>query len=285
LRNLAIVNGDSNGPGGGILNAGTLVLERVAIADNKLVNPNATGIGGGGIQNDGILIADDIAITQNVVGGNVFNPQGGALFNTGTATIRRALIAYNSARFGNAVHNAAGAVLRLENATIHDHLWQGQVPVSVVRNEGEMEAAFVTFSENRIDERILISNDSGGGPLSLRNVMMLANTATHCSGPITTLGGNVTDAPCDMNGTASAEGADNIDVAVLSGGLQDRGGFTPIYRFVVPSAGSSSFDPVDRAVVPMYPFFDQRGSGFSRRVDGNGDGSAFPDPGAYEFED
>jgi hypothetical protein len=41
---------------------------------------------------------------------------------------------------------------------------------------------------------------------------------------------------------------------------------------------------VDRGVIPAFPFFDQRGDGFSRRIDGDGAGPATPDPGAYEFE-
>ncbi|MGE0117382.1 MAG: hypothetical protein AB7S71_04230 [Dongiaceae bacterium] len=284
LRTLAVINGSADGPGGGILNAGTTVLEQVAIADNEVTRPVATGIGGGGIQNDGILIAEDIALTQNTVGGEVNNPQGGALFNTGTATIRRALIAYNSARFGNALHNAEDAVLGLENATIHDHRWSGDPPVTVVRNEGEMELAFVTVSQNSIEDRTLLSNDAGS-EMRLRNVLIIDNTATHCSGTITTLGGNLADAACTLTGTPAAESSDHIDVLLSAfGALDDRGGFTPVYPFIVPSAGSSSFNPVDRAVIPAFPFVDQRGDGFPRRIDGDDAGPATPDPGAYEFE-
>ncbi|MEM9600682.1 MAG: hypothetical protein AAF926_06640, partial [Pseudomonadota bacterium] len=284
LRNLAIVNGSADGPGGGILNGGTTVLERVAIASNEVTRPRGTGIGGGGIHNDGLLIGDDVAITQNVVGGNVLNPPGGALFNSGTVTLRRALIAYNDARFGNAIYNDGSGVLNLENATMHDHKWSNDDPVNVVRNEGDMELAYVTLSQNAIAQRNLLSNASAAS-LRLRNTMMIGNTATHCSGPITTLGGNVTDDPCGLSGTTDAQNADNIDVLLFSFGALDlRGGFTPVFPFSVPSPGSSAFDPVDQGGVLPYPFYDQRGEGFSRRVDGDGTAGSLPDPGAYEFE-
>lgn len=285
LRTLAVVNGSSDGPGGGILNEGTLVLEQVALADNEVTKPSATGIGGGAIQNDGLMVAHDIALTHNVVGENVANPQGGGIFNTGTATMRRGLLAYNDARFGNAIHNDDDGTFVLENVTIHDHKWNGGSPVTVLRNEGQMDLAFVTFSENRIGDRTLISSDSAADT-TLRNVLAIDNTAAHCSGPMTTLGGNVIEAPCTLTGTPNAQNTDHIDVSLNAfGGLDDRGGFTPIYPFSVPGEGGIAFNPLDKGAVLPFPFTDQRSSGFSRAVDGDGDGPAWPDPGAYEYDE
>lgn len=284
VRNLALVNGSSDGPGGGVLNAATLVLERVALADNAVVRPSSTGIGGGAIQNDGLLIADDIALTQNRVGERVFNPSGGALFNTGTATIRGALLAHNDARFGAAVSNVAGGVLRLTNVTLYGHRYGNSTPVATVANQGEADVAFVTLARNRVGAGRLLSNGAAG-TFRLRNSLLLDNIVDTggrlCSGSITTLGGNVTNGACPL--TAGIAGGDFVAVSVIGyGGLEDAGGFSPVYRPTIPGAASSLFNPLDRAVFPLFPFYDQRGAPFSRRIDGDGDGTATPDPGAYE---
>lgn len=282
LRNLAIVNGspDGAGGGGGILNDATVVLERVALASNEVTKPSAGGIGGGGIQNNGVLIADDIAITQNTVGEAVFNPQGGGIFNTGTATIRRALIAYNSARFGNAIHNDNSGAMVVENTTIHDHLWDNDEPVTVVRNEGDMDLSYVTVSRHQISDRNLLSN--GDGDMRLRNTLVLDNTADHCTGTIISLGGNVIEGPCTLSGSATA--ADHVDVIVNSfGALDYRGGFTPVFPFST-STSSIALSAIDLGSAPPYPFWDQRGDGFDRRVNGDGEGASTPDAGAWEFE-
>lgn len=282
LENIALVNGSADGPGGAILNDGTLVMERVAIADSEVTKPQTPQIGGGAIHNNGLLVANDIALTQNTAGGDVNNPRGGALVNDGTATIRRALIAYNDARFGNAIYNEADGVLTLENATVHDHKWDGGNPVSVVSNAGQMDLAFVTLSDNSISEARDLLRNITGGTMTLRNTLMIRNTANHCAGTIASSGGNVTDASCGLSGNGTTN--DHIDVALAAFGALDlRGGFTPVYPFSKPSSGSSLFDPTDEATSLSYPFWDQRGEGFDRRVDADGDGARIPDPGAWEY--
>ena len=287
LRNLAIVNGSSDGAGGGVLNSATLVLERVALSDNAVVRPERSRIGGGAIHNDGLLVADDIVLAQNQVGGNVLNPSGGALFNEGTATIRNGLLAYNDARFGAAINNAAGAVLRLTNTTVYAHRYANSTPVSTVVNLGETTAEFVTIAGNRIGNGRMLSN-AESATLRLGNSLILDNRADSggrlCAGSITTTGGNVADADCAI--ASGPRGLDFFNVAVSGrGGIEDVGGFSPVYRPTIPGAGSSLFNPIDRAAaLTPFPFFDQRGAPFSRRVDGDGDGSGTPDPGAYEHQ-
>jgi hypothetical protein len=58
--------------------------------------------------------------------------------------------------------------------------------------------------------------------------------------------------------------------------LQNNGGPTKTMALL---AGSKAIDAGDNAGVPAT---DQRGAGFARRRDGDGDGSAIADIGAFE---
>jgi hypothetical protein len=68
--------------------------------------------------------------------------------------------------------------------------------------------------------------------------------------------------------------ANSIDPKL--GPLQNNGGRTQTYAL---KAGSPAIDRGDNAGIPAT---DQRGAGFARKKDGNGDGSAVVDIGAFE---
>jgi hypothetical protein len=291
LRNLAVVNGETYlSNGGAIRNDGTLVLERIALTDNRVNNRDWTGVGGAGgaIYNNGLLVAEDVAITHNKVE-NGRNPAGGAVLNNGTITFRRSLFAYNSAFFSSAIENLADAVMRLENTTIHGHYRNGG-SVNAINNFGTMQLAFTTISGNRAADLISNTTEAGDvsdGDMTMRNVLIIDNRSSLCDGPIRTLGGNVTDGYCE--GVYYSDDffatTDHLDVTLLPfGALDYRGGFTPVYPISVPPSGSPSFNPVDQAYFPPFPFTDQRGDGFARNVDGDSMDGAQPDPGAYEIQ-
>ncbi len=92
FRDFAIANGKvatTTGIGGGIINGGTLALERIAIS-NCIV-----GFGGGGIYNSGLL-----SIVDSTIANNVADFEGGGIQNAGTLTLRNSTLTGNSALAG-----------------------------------------------------------------------------------------------------------------------------------------------------------------------------------------
>ena len=106
-------------------------------------------------------------------------------------------------------------------------------------NSGALTAAFITVAGNRIGNGRLFSNVEGA-TLRLGNSLILDNPADAggrlCAGSIATSGGNVADAACELTG--GARRLDFMGVSVFGrGGIEDAGGFSPIYRPSVPGAG------------------------------------------------
>ncbi|MEI6653274.1 MAG: choice-of-anchor D domain-containing protein [Verrucomicrobiota bacterium] len=128
LDGLTISGGLQVGDGGGILNAGTLNLNRSTVTGN-----HATGGGsGGGIYNasgailtttnstiannsaangGGIYSAGGSTLTQTTVTGNAGTSGGGGMsFISGTATLRNSLIAQNTAPSGPDIQRVSGTL-------------------------------------------------------------------------------------------------------------------------------------------------------------------------------
>ncbi len=91
LDRVRVSNGDVDGNGGGIHNAGTLILQ-----NGSIVTGNTASGSGGGIYNSGTLTLTGASINGNVAGGS-----GGGVFNAGsTVTIQGGCLAGNQAALG-----------------------------------------------------------------------------------------------------------------------------------------------------------------------------------------
>ena len=265
-----------------MLNAGAVTLERVTFASN-VADSNVTRRGGGAISNSGVLQGFETAFTRNVVVST--NASGGAIESSGTVDLTRSLIAYNDARFASAMRNLTDASFSLKNSTLFDNFCTAVCsggPASVISTFGPMQLRFVTFAGHSEGSAILSRGTSG--ELNLSNSLFVDNSIGACSRSINSVGGNVLEGNCAFNYSLATADEDFVDVDVRAfGALDDRGGYTPVYPISPPSEGSSLFDATDKSFLPPWPFFDQRGEGFERRVDGDGDGEAQADPGAYEY--
>jgi len=108
--------------GGGILNAGTLLLDRVVVEGNHADNGAGSG-SGGGIYNLATLTISGSAILTNVVS-PAATATGGGIYNSGTMTVVNSTVGYNcgigdaSQGSGVGIYNAAGGSTDLRNATI-----------------------------------------------------------------------------------------------------------------------------------------------------------------------
>ncbi|MCP4716273.1 MAG: hypothetical protein GY868_14235, partial [Deltaproteobacteria bacterium] len=113
LSDLTITNGQVTGNGGGILNHGTLILERVTITQNSTTD----GGDGGGIYSSGSITAKNCTISGNSSSGN-----GAGIYGTGSATltINNATIADNTAAGSQGGIYSSG-ILNLTNSIIADN--------------------------------------------------------------------------------------------------------------------------------------------------------------------
>lgn len=294
FNKIAVLNGhayDRNGAG--IFNQGRLRLKRVAIYDNELsqgqggtggVGSNNRGVG---ISNHGVLVADELAIVNNRVNGTT-GFAGGLWVHPGSkATINNSLIALNSARFMGGIYiwegdNGTPGDLSLTNVTVASNTNTGSVN-NAIYNDGKLNMNFVT----------VVQNNRGGvkttssGDTQVRNSLMANNGMQDCdSGTISSYGGNIIlDNGCTLGGSAINPDVINPSKSFTADSLTYEGGFTYVVRIRPPYDSSSTIlDPTDRisTAIPM-PDTDQRGMGFSRAVDADGDGDAQLDPGAYEY--
>jgi hypothetical protein len=266
-------------------NTGELTLQKTTVS--RGISPFG---GGGGVLNYGILTVFNSIITGN------FSSYGGGVANSGTGTVTNSTITGNSAHYGGGVYN--GGILTITNSTIAGNAIPSYFPYGSgggVSNSGIAAITNSTIADN-------IAGDYGGGmrnigTLTLVRTLVAGNTAP--TGPEISndisYGGTVLADNHNLfgvNGTAGVVGfslgATDIvpPTGVLLPGILDptlafHGGFTQTHALVPgsPAIDAGGTDCTDATGAPLPT--DQRGK--PRVVDGNGDGTAACDIGAFEF--
>jgi predicted outer membrane repeat protein len=290
----------SMGIGGGMCNSlGTVTLTNVTFTGNEAGTGDAGGaggVGGGMFSYLGPISLTNVTFSDNKA------QMGGGLSNSGGAILNNVTFSDNNAQNGGGMAN--GTMYPDRDTTILTNVTFSNNSAEYgggMHNNGSVKLINVTFSGN--------SASYYGGGLSnylsiptLLNVTIYHNSATQNGGGIycygdyeprksypvltnTILWGNspnqiYSDSPSsaivvysDIQGGWDGEG--NIDMDPLLGQLADNGGFTLTHALGVGSPAIDTGSPIN------CPVFDQRG--YIRRFDGDEDGTAVCDMGAFEY--
>ncbi len=302
VNDLTLSNGFSMTDGAGIENRGQVIVRRSLLKNNRIRNEWGGRSRGGAIYNDGTLVIYDSIFEANHIfvgemgfanGGALFNAGklevrdtlfqgnaattddvtggGGTLYNTGVASVARvAIIGSESDGPGLAVRNDGQGVLTLSNATVAaSRSWDFETEAAVFNNNSaRMKLLHVTIAGNPTAG--LINN----GTLELRNSLIVANEYGNCANNGTLSQSEGVLLGLDSSNCVAAIYVDNqaINGKVLQV-LKERGAG-------LPSFGLPPHSPALDAGVGLCPQVDQRG--YPRPADGDGDGVAGCDIGAFE---
>lgn len=312
---------DTSGSDGGAVcqSGGNLHINRSLIRDNKTSNaanrifpgsfPGSPGGDGGGVA----LLSGNLTIDSSTISGNqtgngsagTFDPLlgssggpggagGGVAIFGGTAVIKNSTIAGNLTGVAGASSAStalpgpsgasggpgagiavAGGDLTLNNATVSSNATGngaaggGGTPPGADGPGGAGGGLF------RISGTVTVGNSLIGGN-TVSNVLA-AGSGPDCSGSFVSAGSNLIQDPTDCTGFVNGTGGDRtgIDPLLDAAGLKDNGGPTPT---IALQSASPAIDAGDGATCEPT---DQRGVA---RLDGDDDGGAACDIGAFEFE-
>ena len=267
ISGVTIQNGKVAGNAGGILNNGTLTVTNSTISGNTATN------NGGGITNTGTLTVTNSTISGNSVT-NFGAAGGGGIFNNNTFTVTNTTIS------GNTVNGWGGGILNGGTLTVTNTTISGNTAVSNLGG-GIFSNGAVTVINSTITKNSGTGIYRNAGSVTLSN-SIIANQAADwdCSnGSFTSNGHNL-----DSDGGCGLAGAGDISnsAAANLGALASNGGLTQTHALL---AGSAAIDAGDNTICAAAPVSNASQNGITRPSDGDGNGTATCDIGAYEAPD
>jgi hypothetical protein len=294
------------GRGGGIYNQGTLTLDAVAVTQNITADsPDDTAAGhGGGIYNAGTMTASDSLISFNETGSNTgtgFAGSGAGIYNAGTGEVALNYVSVFQNRCGdrNAGLGAPGGgiyndgTMTINTSTISTNM-AGSVGEDTGDHNGGPGGGIFNAGggELTITDSTIASNYTGypsgsggstgggfanfwGGSATIGNTILADNFAINawdCSGDFVSNGYNLVEdhSGCTITGDTTTNITDQ-DPKLAPLGVVDNWNY--MHRLLL---GSPAID----AGPNTCNYIDQRHLG--RPKDGDGDGTATCDMGAYE---
>lgn len=290
----------------------TIEHSRVPVSPVTISGVTLTGgkgdFGGGAIEAFRSLTLDRVHVTNNSASGG-----GGGLYfgrrANGQFRIINSTISSNKAQSCGGIRNDSNGILTITNSTISGNIANSPNPNNVERGiGGGICSNGYTFLRNVTVTKNVADGDGSGifdfaNNMNIGNSVIAGNTSInsrnfeisafllHNTPGITSAGGNVIGGspgssinPC--NGVFN-HSTDKCNVDPVLGALANNGGETPTHALLAGSplidAGDNNL-AVDPATFNPQLAFDQRGAPFARIADGNGDGTAVVDIGAFEAQ-
>jgi hypothetical protein len=269
LQDLNVQNAaHPGGNGGGIYNFGTLSLVHVVVSGN-------TAMIGGGIFNEGSLSLSDVFISNNTAsagpGGGLFNSSSSSMFLTNVTLSNNTASGYSGG-----LHHQGTGMMYLTNVTFSNNTAHIGGAMTVT---APATAIFLnsTIANNHKDA--VAGSAIGGiadyGTINMVNTILYGNDDANCGvgGSLVSLGYNIDGAATCLT-PVIAQTTDHPNTNPLLGPLAKNGGYVPTFALLT---GSPAID----AATPAYCTATDAAS-WHRPQDGNGDGSAVCDIGAFE---
>ena len=280
IMDATIQNGlvDYDAPGGGgILILGFPSPPTLSLSDCRVVDNNVYGNRfGGGLNNyQGIVTITNCTFEDNTAGDDVIGA-GGGIYNDGTIFIFQSLVHNNNASQGGGLKNSypgdGYGMMTLENVTVSGNGHSNSENAgSGIFSSGYITLTNVTMAYNNGT----VVGFANLGAATVKNTMIAHHSGgTNCSGTgvFTSLGNNLEYAgdSCGFDQSSDLK----TDPLLVGTAPQDNGGTSYTFGLAFNSPA------IDNGSNSGCPTIDQRG--YPRPVDGNGDGEAVCDIGAYE---
>jgi hypothetical protein len=279
--NLLAVSRDQNAPGFRIFHVAanhTVIIQGITIT-------HGIDVSGAGIWNDhATLTVNSCAVTGNSATDSKY--AGGGIFNDGsccsggsgpaTLTVMNSTISGNSANagFGGGIMNLGlgfPATLAVSNSTITGNTARDQAGGGGIDTSSDGQAV-ATVANSTLSNNFGYAGIINDGELTIGNTILKAGARPTIIkvgfGHTTSAGYNLSSDNADglLNGPG-----DQINTEPMLGPLQDNGGPTLTHALL---PGSPAIDAGNPNFTPP-PFFDQRGPGFDRVVNGRIDKGSF----------
>ncbi|MEU4228630.1 hypothetical protein AB0F17_30420 [Nonomuraea sp. NPDC026600] len=178
VQRISILGGMTTGLGGGILNAGTVVLDQTTLAGNRAGN-------GGAFANSAGATATIFLSRLNA--NSTMGVGGGAIINSGTLTLSKSVLAGNSAPInGGGLNTQASGVSHLIRSTVDNNI------------SGSLGGGISNLGTTTLD-RVLVTRNKGsaGGGIAtgnanvvIQNSIIRDNIPDNCN-PLNTIPGCV----------------------------------------------------------------------------------------------
>jgi len=216
---------------------------------------------GGGIRNYGTL-----NVSNSTLSGNSATISSGGIFNGGTLT------ATNTTFSGNSATIHGGGILNYGTLNVSSSTFFSNTATSGggINNQAMLTVTNTTFSSNSASSGGGIYNS--GGTTTLKNTIVTNSpTGDNCRGTITNGGYNLdSSSTCGWGSSGGSMSSTDPQLAPLA----DNGGPTLTFALLADSPA------IDAGTNSGCPSTDQRG--FHRPADGDANGTATCDIGAYE---
>jgi CSLREA domain-containing protein len=226
----------------------------------------------------GFLTLNEIALENGKLDPSVDSSVGGAILDGGRLVVRNSYLANNAAKYGGAIYNPGGPAAWIYNSTFYANSARD----GAIRSYGSLDLYSNTFFDNiGVTESAIALGYTSITKYNFYNNLFVSSGSSvplcHLTvpGTIITVGGNLaTDSSCTGFGLTTYSAVKAVAPPDHNGGLT---------RNIAIQLGSSAIDGGNATACQNTNIDGRDQRGRTRFADGNGDGVAQCDVGAFEY--